>query len=89
MGGRSAKARCDLAQQTLEFAKKFFDRLTFSPTVVDEIVKVAHQVEDVVTGISHPQFPTENYNLAGKRCDISVDVVEMDKETYQKISVEN
>ncbi len=28
-------------------------------------------------------------NLPSKRCDISVDIVEMDRETYQKISLQN
>lgn len=28
-------------------------------------------------------------NLPSKRCDISVDIVEMDRETYQKIRIEN
>ncbi len=30
-----------------------------------------------------------NLNLSAKRCDISVDMVEMDRETYQKIKIEN
>ena len=89
LAGRNLKARKELGEQVAESSKKFFDKLTFSPSEKDQLVAIGHQLEDVITGIPHPQFPVQNSHLAGKRCDISVDIVEMDKETYQKMRIEN
>ena len=70
-------------------AKEFFEKLVFSPTTKDEIIETANNLVDAITGVPHLQMPMVNHDLSGKRCDISVDVVEMTRETYQKIRLGN
>ena len=41
----------------------------------------------MITGTPIAPSPLQNSDLAGKRCDISVDIVEMDRETYQKLRI--
>ena len=87
--GRNLEVRKELGQKVMNFSKSFFETLSFSPTGKDEIIEAAQQIIDAVTGIPHPQLPLQNKDLAGRRCDISVDVVEMDRETYQKVRIKN
>jgi len=88
LSGRVEKAKKELAEKTLNAAKKIYEELEFSPSAADQIVEAAHQVADALTGIGHIPVPA-NSNLVNKRCDISVDIVEMDCGTYQKIRIEN
>ncbi len=84
LGGRTLDARKKLSLQVMEFSKKFFEELRFSPTLEDQVIALGSQVADVITGVPHVPMPMQNHHLANKRCDISVDIVEMDRETYQK-----
>ena len=85
LAGRTLEARQKLAEAVMSFSKKFFEKLAFSPTLTDQITATVSQIGEVISGIPNAQLPLQNHNLAGKRCDISVDIVEMAKETYQKI----
>jgi 5-carboxymethyl-2-hydroxymuconate isomerase len=89
LAGRSLEVRKKLSEKIMEFTKKFHEKLLFSPSQKDQLIETAHQIADVVSGVPHPQFPMQNSDLANKRCDLSVDIVEMDKETYQKFRVGN
>ncbi len=89
LAGRGVDVRKKLAEKIMEFTKNFYEKLVFSPTETDQITAITTQVADLVSGIPHPQLPMQNSHLAGKRCDISVDIVEMDCETYQKTSLQN
>lgn len=89
LAGRTLEARQKLARKTLDCTKNFYEKLVFSPSSKDQIIETAHQLADAVSGVPHLQAPLQNADLAGKRCDISVDIVEMDKETYQKIRIGN
>jgi 5-carboxymethyl-2-hydroxymuconate isomerase len=87
LAGRSLEVRKKLGEQVMNFSKKFFEELLFSPNQKDQLIETAHQLADVVSGVPHPQLPLRNSALADKRCDLSVDIVEMEKETYQKVRV--
>ena len=89
LSGRVLEVRKKAAEKVANFAKDFFEKLLFSPTEKDELIALTHRIEDVVSGVPHVQFPMQNSKLANKRCDISVDIVEMDRDTYQKIRIEN
>jgi 5-carboxymethyl-2-hydroxymuconate isomerase len=87
LSGRSLEAKKKLAEEIFKQAKEVFDRLKFSPTKKDELIETANNLVDAITGIPHLQMPVINHELIDKRCDISVDVVEMIRETYQKIRI--
>lgn len=84
LSGRSLEARKELSKKVMNFAQDFFDKLYFSPSDADKIISIGEQVIDLATATPYINLIQENSDLAGKRCDISVDIVEMDKETYQK-----
>lgn len=89
LSGRSLEMQKKLGEKIMEQAKEFFEKLVFSPTTKDEIIETANNLVDAITGVPHLQMPMVNHDLSGKRCDISVDVVEMTRETYQKIRLGN
>lgn len=89
LSGRSLEVRKKLAEEIAKQAREFFEKLAFSPTKKDELIETANNLVDAITGVPHLQMPVINHDLSGKRCDISVDVVEMTRETYQKIRIEN
>lgn len=89
LSGRTLETRKKLAEKVVNFSKDFFEKLEFTPTATDQIIATVGQLADAVTGIPHVQMPMRHADLSDKRCDISVDIVEMDRETYQKIRIEN
>lgn len=88
LSGRSIEVRQQLATQTLVAAKKIYETLEFSPSAADQFVEAAHQVADAITGVGHIPIPA-NSALINKRCDISVDIVDMERAIYQKIRLGN
>jgi 5-carboxymethyl-2-hydroxymuconate isomerase len=88
LSGRTTPVRKNLSEKILEFTKKFFAELATSPNSKDNIIAVGNEIADELSGIPHIHMPAQNSDLAGKRCDLSVDIVEMDRETYQKIRIE-
>ena len=88
LSGRSVEIRKKLAEKTLLAAKKIFEELEFLPSASDKIIEIAHQIADTISGVGHISIPA-NSELINKRCDISVDIIEMERETYQKIRLEN
>jgi 5-carboxymethyl-2-hydroxymuconate isomerase len=88
LSGRSAEVKKQLAEKSLAAAKKIYETLEFSPSATDKIVEVAHQIADTITGVGHIAIPA-NSELINKRCDISVDIVDMECATYQKIRIGN
>ena len=89
LSGRTLEVRKKLAEKVMNFSKNFFEKLEFTPTPKDQIMATANQIADVVSGVPHVQMPMRHADLSDKRCDISVDIVEMDREVYQKIRIEN
>ncbi len=89
LSGRTIEAKKKLAEKTLQLAKEFFGNLATKPSEKDRIVETMQEFADAVTGIPHLQLPPQNSNLINKRCDISVDIVDMDRETYQKLRIGN
>jgi 5-carboxymethyl-2-hydroxymuconate isomerase len=86
--GRTLEVRKKLSEKVMNFSKDFFEKLEFTPTPTDQIIATANQLADAITGIPHVQMPMRHADLSDKRCDISVDIVEMDREVYQKIRIE-
>ena len=84
LAGRAVEVRQRLAKLVMEHLKRFFGDFIASPTGADQIIAVAEQVADLITGTPNVAMPMQNSELANKRCDLSVDIVEMDRETYQK-----
>lgn len=81
LSGRTLEARKKLAVKTIEFTKKLMDEIFIDGKNSDYIKAVRESVD-------FPQLlEREAGYLESKRCDISVDIVEMDKETYQKIRI--
>lgn len=89
LSGRTLEARKKVSEKVLNFSKSFFEKLAFSPSAKDEIVETGNNLADAITGVPHVPMPMINHELGDKRCDISVDIVEMEKETYQKIRIGN
>lgn len=87
LSGRTLEAKKKLAEKVINFSKRLYEELALSPTKKDQIIETAHQLADAVTGIPHAPLPIQNMDLAGKRCDISVDIVDMDRDTYQKVRI--
>jgi 5-carboxymethyl-2-hydroxymuconate isomerase len=87
LAGRPVEAKKQLAEQTLNVAKTFFGNLATQPSDKDRIVETVQELADAVTGVPHVQFPPQNSSLINKRCDISVDIVDMDRDSYQKIRI--
>ncbi len=88
LAGRTLAARKKLSEKVMNFSKEFFEKLEFTPTATDQIIATANQIADAITGVPHVQMPMRHADLSDKRCDISVDIVEMDREVYQKIRIE-
>jgi 5-carboxymethyl-2-hydroxymuconate isomerase len=86
--GRTLEVRKKPSEKVMNFSKDFFEKLEFTPTPTDQIIATANQLADAITGIPHVQMPMRHADLSDKRCDISVDIVEMDREVYQKIRIE-
>lgn len=89
LSGRTIEAKRKLAEKTLQISKEFFGNLATKPTEKDRIVETAHELADTMSGVPHVPFPPQNSSLINKRCDISVDIVDMDRETYQKLRIGN
>ena len=89
MAGRAVEVRKKLAERVIAHVKKSYEESVFSPSGADQILAIGEQVADMIAGVSNPQMPMQNSELAGKRCDLSVDIVEMDRETYQKFTIKN
>jgi 5-carboxymethyl-2-hydroxymuconate isomerase len=87
LAGRTLVARQKLSEKVMTHAKEFFNEILFSPSEIDQAKAIGIQVADLVSGMPTPPSPLQNSNFAGKRCDISVDIVEMDKEAYQKFRI--
>lgn len=87
LSGRSSEVRKKLAEQVMVLAQKFYEEEVFSPSAAAQILAIGEQVVDAISGVANPQMPMQNSDLANKRCDLSVDIVEMDRETYQKARI--
>ena len=88
MAGRVVEVRKKLAEQVMALAQKSYEESVFSPSSVDQILAIGEQVVDAISGVANPQMPMQNSDLANKRCDLSVDIVDMDRETYQKARID-
>ena len=89
LAGRSLKIRQELSNKVIDCAKEFFDKLLFSPTVEDQLIETGSRVVDTISGVPHVNDLLQNSHLKGKRCDLSVDIVQMEGETYQKMRIED
>lgn len=87
LAGRSVEVRKKLAEHVMAHVKKSYEESVFSPSGADQILAIAEQAADLITGTPNAPMPIQNSELAGKRCDISVDIVDMDRETYQKARI--
>ena len=87
LAGRSSEVRKKLAELVMNYAKKYYEDSVFSPSGADKIIALGEQMADMISGAPIASLPLQNSDLAGKRCDISVDIVEMDRETYQKVRI--
>lgn len=88
LAGRSMEVKNKLAEKSMLVAKNFFADLSSNPNLTDQISSTTKGIAETMTGIPHVELP-HNSDFDGKRCDISVDIVDMEKETYQKIRIEN
>jgi len=89
LSGRTVEARKKLSEKTMLAAKKLYSELSVEPNAKDQLVAIGSEIAESLTGIPQPHLITQNSDLAGKRCDISVDIVEMDREVYQKVRIES
>ena len=87
LSGRTLEAKKKLAEQSLHLLKEFFGEIATHPNEKDRIVETAQELAETITGIPHIPTPPQNSNFANKRCDISVDIVDMDRDTYQKVRI--
>jgi 5-carboxymethyl-2-hydroxymuconate isomerase len=88
LSGRNSEIKKKLAEKSMLAAKNFFADLASNPNLTDQISSTTQSLAETMTGIPHIEIP-HNSDFAGKRCDISVDIVDMDREFYQKIRIEN
>lgn len=87
LSGRTPEAKKKLAEKSMAALKEFFGNVATKPTEKDRFVETAQELADAVTGVPHvPPIP-QNSDLINKRCDLSVDIVDMDRETYQKTRI--
>jgi 5-carboxymethyl-2-hydroxymuconate isomerase len=89
LSGRKTGAKKQLAENVMLAAKNLFAEIFSKPSEKDQIIAVGNAFADAITGIPHIENPPHNSSFEGKRCDISVDIIDMEKETYQKIRIEN
>lgn len=89
LAGRAVAARKKLSEEVMQATKKLYAELSTTPSAKDQLVAISSEIVESMAGIPQPHLIEENSDLAGKRCDISVDIVEMDKETYSKIRIGN
>lgn len=87
MAGRSVEVRKKLAQQAMVSVQRSYENAAFSPNNTDQILAIGEQVADMITGTPNAAMPMQNSDLVDRRCDLSVDIVEMDRETYQKARI--
>jgi 5-carboxymethyl-2-hydroxymuconate isomerase len=87
--GRSLEVRKKLSEKTIQAAKKLYSELAGTPSGTDQMVAIGSEIAESIAGIPQPHLTTQNRHFIGRRCDISVDIVEMEKETYQKIRIGN
>lgn len=89
LSGRTIAARKKLSELTLQATKKLYAELSTTPNVADQIIAISSEIAESLAGLPQAHLIAQNSDFIGKRCDISVDVVEMDKETYQKLRIGN
>jgi 5-carboxymethyl-2-hydroxymuconate isomerase len=89
LSGRTPAVKKKLAEESMRVLKEFFGNLATKPNEKDRIVETAHELADAITGVPHVQLTSENSDFANKRCDLSVDIVDMDRDSYQKIRIGN
>ena len=87
LSGRTLEAKKKLAEKSMQVLKEFFGNVATSPNEKDRIVETAQELVDAVTGVPHVPALPQNSDLINKRCDLSVDIVDMDRETYQKVRI--
>ena len=87
LSGRSSNVKKKLAEESMRVLKEFFADIVTKPNEKDRIVETAQELVDAVTGVPHVSLIQQNSDFADKRCDLSVDIVDMDRETYQKVRI--
>lgn len=85
--GRSAEIKKQLAEKSMQVLKNIYDNLATSPNTKDHLIETAQELGDAISGVPHVALPMQNSDLVDKRCDLSVDVVDMERETYQKVRI--
>jgi len=89
LSGRTTAVRKKLSELTLQAANKLYAELSTTPSAKDQLVAIGSEIAESLAGIPQPHLITQNSDFTGKRCDLSVDIVEMDKEAYNKIRIGN
>jgi 5-carboxymethyl-2-hydroxymuconate isomerase len=89
LGGRSLEVKKKLSAELMLTAKNFVADILTNPSDTDKIIDLGVDIADAILGYPQPQDLPENSDFAGKRFDISVDIVDMEGETYQKFRREN
>ncbi len=87
LAGRNVEVKKQLAEKSMQVLKSVYENLLASPNAKDHLIETAQELGDVISGVAHVPLPLQNSDLADKRCDLSVDIVDMEKETYQKIRI--
>lgn len=87
LSGRTIEAKKKLAEKSIAVLKEFYGNVATKPNDKDRLVETAQELADTITGVPHVPSIPQNSDLINKRCDLSVDIVDMDKETYQKVRI--
>ena len=87
LAGRSVEVKKQLAEKSMQALKAIYNNLATSPSAKDHLIETAQELGDAISGVPHVAMPMQNSDLAEKRCDLSVDIVDMERETYQKVRI--
>lgn len=87
LGGRSVAVKKQLAEKSMTALKHIYENLLTSPNTKDHLLETAQELGDAISGVPHISLPMQNSDLAQKRCDLSVDIVDMERDFYQKLCI--
>lgn len=89
LAGRNVEIKKELAQKTFNLLKKFYGEVATNLSLGDRLLEVGEFVADAISGVGHIQDFSNNNKFIGKMCDLSLDIVDMDREFYQKARIDN
>jgi 5-carboxymethyl-2-hydroxymuconate isomerase len=89
LAGRDVEIKKELAQKTFNLLRKFYGEVATNLSLGDRLLEIGEFVADAISGVPHIQDLTNNNKFAGKMCDLSLDIVDMEREFYQKMRIEN